>query len=112
MECIKYINDLNIEINMLNDALENCHDEKECQNISKIIESKENKMNRYKENLSKLSDNQIEYRIYLKILNGLSPTKAIEEVANENYMKDISPVDITTLWKKYYKKIKNICNYQ
>lgn len=112
MECIKYINDLDIEINMLNDALKDCREEKEYNNIEKILIQKKEQMKKYKENLSKLSSNQIEYRIYFKMLNGLSPTKAIEEVAEENYINGITPIDITTLWKKYYKKIKKICNDQ
>lgn len=110
MECIKYINDLDIEIKMLNDALKECRDEREYKNISKVIESKSIQMNRYKENLSKLSDCQIEYRIYLKMLNGLSPTKAIEEVASENYINDIIPNTERQIWK-YYKNLKNILNF-
>lgn len=110
MECIKYINDLKIELDMLNDSLQECRDEREYKNITRIVKSKEELMKKYKDNLAKLSDCQIEYRIYLKMLNGLSPTRAVEEVANENYMNDMKPTDITRIWKDYYKKVKEVCN--
>ena len=112
MECIKYINDLDIEIKMLEDAKRECRDEREWKNLTKVIEYKKDKMQKYKDNLEKLSDCQIEYRIYLKMLNGLSPTKAVEEVAEENYQKGIKPFDITTIWKNKYKNLKRIIKHQ
>lgn len=110
MECIKYINDLEIEIKMLEDLKGNIDcDEKE---IDEKINRKKELIERCKENLSKLSDNQICYRIYLHMLNGLNPSKAIEKVAEENYKNDIKPTDIITLWKNYYNKIKKIIKTQ
>lgn len=104
MECIKYINDLEIEIKMLEDLKGNIDcDEKE---IEEKINKKKELIERCKENLSKLSDNQICYRIYLYMLNGLNPSKAIEKVAEENYFNGKTPATISTLWEKYYKKIK------
>lgn len=108
MECIKYINDLKIEIDMLNDTLKECHDEREYNNIIKIINSKNELMQKYKDNLSKLSDCKIEYRIYYKMLNGLSPSRAIEEVAEENYLKGVKPADVNFIWTNYYKNLKKI----
>lgn len=106
MECIKYINDLEIEIKMLEDLKGNIDcDEKE---IDEKISKKKELIERCKENLSKLSDNQICYRIYLYMLDGLKPSKAIEKVAEENFKNGVKPVDISTLWNKYYKKIKKI----
>lgn len=106
MECIKYINDLEIEIEMLEDLKGNIDcDEKE---IEEKISKKKELIERCKENLSKLSDNQICYRIYLYMLNGLNPSKAIEKVSEENYRNDIKPVDIPTIWTNYYKKMKKI----
>ena len=88
MECIAYINDLKLE-------------------IDKIIAEKEDVISTCKENLSKLSNRNIEYRIYLYMLQGLCPSKAIEKVSSENYLNNIKPVDISTLWK-HYKKLKDI----
>lgn len=110
MECIKYINDLNIEIEMLKQSLEECKDENEYNKINVIINDKNKKMNKYKENLNKLSDSKIEYRIYLKILNGLSITKAIEEVAEENYLNDTKPTTSYAIWKYYYPNLKKFLN--
>ena len=108
MDCIPYINDLQIEVQILKDvkANGNCDLEK----INEQIKNKEELIKKCKDNLSKLSSNQIYYRLYLKILSGMKPSKAIEEIADENYINGVTPTDITTLWKDYYKKIKKICN--
>lgn len=108
MECIKYINDLKIELDMLKDSLHDCRDEREYNNIVRIIKSKEELMAKYKINLEKLSDCQIEYRIYFKILNGLSPTRAVEQVADENYTNGLGPTSYSQIWSKYYKNLKKI----
>ena len=60
-----------------------------------------------KEDLSKISINSIEYRLYLKILNGKTPTQAVNEIADENFNNDIKPNGTTQIWK-YYNKIKKI----
>ncbi len=108
LECIKYINDLDIEIKMLEEAKRDCHDERDWQNLTRIIEYKKSKMQLYKDNLSKLSNCQIEYRIYLKMLNGLSPTRAVEEVAGENYISGKGITSLSQIWNKNYKKLKKI----
>lgn len=103
MECIKYINDLTLEIETLK-KLKNTSNSSE---INKIILEKERIIAICKVNLSKLSSCNIEYRIYLYMLQGLSASKAVERVSNENYLNGTKPVDLSTLWK-YYKKMKNI----
>ncbi len=103
MECIKYINDLVLEIETLK-KLKNNYNFRE---INKIILDKEKIIISCKENLSKLSNYNIEYRIYLYMLQGLSATKAIEKISNENYINGTKPVDLSTLWK-YYKKMKKV----
>lgn len=103
MECIKYIHDLEIEIQMLEELKGDNSDE----TITKTIIDKQNKINKCKENLAELSDNQIGYRIYLHMLNGLTPSKAVEKVAEENYLNDIRPCSVASVWE-YYKKVKNI----
>ena len=108
MDCIPYINDLQIEIQILKDvkANGNCDLEK----INEQINDKEKLIEKCKDNLSQLSDNQICYRLYLKMLNGLKPSRAIEEIANENFTNDIKPSDINSLWVNYYRKVKKILN--
>ena len=103
MECIKYINDLETEIQILKDLKGNI--KCDVSEIDEKIKNKEQLINKCKENLSKLSDNQICYRIYLHMLNGLNPSKAVEKVAEENYINDIKPNAPSNLWK-YYKKIQ------
>lgn len=106
MDCIPYINDLQIEINILKDIQQsgNC----DIEQIDNKIKEKELLIQKCKENLSKLSINSIEYRLYLKILNGLTPSKAIEEIATENYINDKKPFASSKIWKNYYPKVKKI----
>ena len=111
MDCISYINDLKIEIDMLKDSLQDCKEEREYINISRLIKSKEELINKYKDNLSKLSLNSIEYRLYFKILNRKNPTQAVKEVADENYMNDIKPNSIKQIWN-YYKNLKKSIKLQ
>ena len=101
MDCIPYVNDLLIEIDILNKLDNDDFD------IKRKIKEKKDKIDMIKENLSKISDNNIEYRLYLKILNGKTPTQAVNEVADENFNNDIKPNGTTQIWK-YYKKIKKM----
>lgn len=110
MECIKYINDLTVEIEMLNQMLNQNLNNNKYYEIKKIIDDKIILLEKCKENLEKLSSNQIEYKIYLNILNGLSVSKAIEKVADENYEKGISPSSKSALWRNYYPKLKKMLN--
>lgn len=104
MDCIPYINDLQIEIQILKDvkANGNCNVDL----IEEKIDEKEKLIEKCKDNLSKLSNKNVEYRLYLYIINGLSPTKAVERIANENLRNNIKPADVSTIWTNYYKKIK------
>lgn len=101
MDCIPYVNDLLNEINILKQVVDT--NEK----IKNKITEKEEKIKIIKENLSKMSVNSIEYRLYLKILNGKTPTQAVNEIADENFASDIRPNGTTQIWK-YYKKIKKM----
>lgn len=104
MDCIPYINDLRTEINIL-------YDIKSHGNSSSLIDSqikeKEYLIEKCKKNLEKLAVNSIEYRIYLKILEGKNPSLIIDEIANENYLNDKKPSSPSKIWK-YYKNVKKI----
>lgn len=106
MECIKYINDLAIEIEILKDLVnevESNNDE-----ILERINRKTKILEKCKTNLEKFSSDQVCYRIYVKVLNGYSLSKAIEKVAEENYLNNLRPCHPYTLWKNYYPKMKKI----
>ena len=102
MDCISYINDLIIEIDILKKS-----DNNNPEIINKINE-KEKLLEECKFNLSKLSKNSIEYRIYLYYLNGMSINKAIQKVADENYKNDIKPFTERAIYKNYYQNLKKI----
>lgn len=104
MDCIPYISDLKVEINILKDLKKNNIGDNS--KINEQIKEKELLISKCKENLSMLSINSIEYRLYLKILNGARPSKAVEEIASENYINNIKPSSVNKIWINYYKKIK------
>jgi len=110
MDCIKYINDLSVEIEILKDLLTSS--EKNKLEIEDRINRKTIILEKCKKNLEKLSDNQVCYRIYLNILNGMSVSKAIEKVADENYINNVKPSSSETIWKYYYPNLKKIINVQ
>lgn len=107
MDCIPYINDLVIEIRILKEIKKSDMTRSRVDGIDKLIYDKERIINKCKKNLQRLSDNQICYRLYLKMLNGMSPTKAVESIANENYYRNLKPTATSKLWK-YYKNVKNV----
>lgn len=106
MDCIPYINDLLIEINTL-EKLSDISPE-----IANQISQKKKLVEECRINLSKLSDKSIECRLYLAILDGNSPAKAVEKIAKENYMSGVKPSDTTHIWKKYYKNLQKILKHQ
>lgn len=103
MDCIKYINDLRLEITMLEDLKNKSNEE----DINKKIEIKKDILQKCKDNLEKLSFNQIYYKLYLNILNGLTPSQAVDKVAEDNYLNDVKPTAPSNIWK-YYNKMKKI----
>ena len=109
MECIKYINDLEIKIETLERLKGHVDDEEK---LNRQINEKKILLEDCKNNLRKLSDNDICYRIYIYMLNGLNASKAIEKVAEENYLNDVKPTSTETIWKYYYPKLKKIINVQ
>lgn len=109
MDCIPFINDLQIEIKILKDVRANGNSDVSL--IDEQIQKKEELLNNCIDNLSKLSDSQIEYRLYLALLSGLNPNKAVEKIADENHFNNIKPNSISGVWNYYQKlqkKIKNI----
>lgn len=104
MDCIPYIKNLLLEIEMLEKINNNPE-------IDKKIQEKKDLVEACKETLNKLSTDNIEYRLYMKIINGLNPTKAVKEVADENYINDIKPNSEAQIWK-YYKNLKKIAKVE
>lgn len=104
MDCIPYIQDLKLEIDTLKTIKSSGNSNKE---IDELISSKEKALEKCKDNLSKLKNGSIEYRLYINILNGMSPTKAVEAVADENYINDTKPSTYDPIWRRY-RKLKEL----
>jgi len=64
-----------------------------------IVEQLQGYLNSMSESLSKMTG--IEYQLFYEIVyNGINVTKAVDNIA---YKYD---VDVSTIWKKHYKKVK------
>ena len=46
-------------------------------------------------------------RLHSKINKGVRPTHAVEQVAEENYINDVKPNSISSIWR-YYIKLKKV----
>ena len=106
-ECIKYMNNFEMEITTIKGLIKKTDNIRMQQLLTKEVEDKKTLLNKYRSVLSNLSSNDICCRLYAKILGGAPPTKAVEEVAWENYSKDVKPCSLSTIWR-YYSKIKQL----
>lgn len=79
--------------------------EYEQQNVDKL----QNYLNDMTDILSKMTGT--EYQLFYEIVfKGVSITKAVDNIANNNLKKGIKPCDVSTIWKNHYRKIKKYIN--
>ena len=102
VKCIKNVEKeleiVNLELKRTNNADKELLKEKE--ELTAYLEN-------YKEALKGLDE--IESRIYYKIVyEGFPPTKAIEKVAEENYLRDIKPNNWVYIYNKIYPTVKKL----
>ncbi len=72
----------------------------ESRNLNQLINLQINILNQIEEDFRKL--NGIEQKLFKEIIiNGMSISKAVEKVAEEEEK------DVSTIWKNYYPKIKD-----
>ena len=106
-ECINYMNGFEMEIVAIEGLLEKTDDVKMKSILEKEIDNKKTLLSKYRSVLSNISSNEICCRLFSKILGGSPPTKAVEEVARENYFKNIKPCSLSAIWR-YYSKVKQL----
>ena len=106
-ECLEFINNFEMEINILKDLIEKQDSEKLKKLLSENVDSKNDSLMKHKSILESISSDPICCRLYAKLLNGKTPTRAVEEVANENYFNNIKPSSVSSIWR-YYLKLKDI----
>lgn len=107
IDCVPYINDLQIEIGILKEVMKD-KDDKNKKQIMEKITCKEKIIKNCIDNLKQLSNNQICYRIYVNMLSGLSVNKSIAKVAEENYLNNVKPASESMIFKKYYPELKKM----
>ena len=108
MECIPYIEDLKCEIKILEKIRGNTDTLSDIYNLNSQISKKSRQLSEICNTLEKMSKNSIEYRLYLKILNGKTISEAVEKIAEENYNCDIKPTTARSIWNIYEKKLKKL----
>ena len=55
--------------------------------------------------VNNITANEIYCRLHSKINKGVRPTHAVEQVAEENYINDVRPNSLSSIWR-YYIKLK------
>ena len=112
MLIVKCIKNVEKELKVIKSELEreSIKENKNQKYIDELIKNKEeleNYIEKYKENLSQLDD--IEARIYYKIVyEGINPTKAIDIIAEENYLNDKKPTSSGHIFREFYPKVKKM----
>jgi len=106
-ECIEYMNNFEMEIIAIEGLIKKTNDIKLQELLTKEIDNKKTLLSKYRSVLSNISSDEICCRLFAKILRGSPPTKAVEEVARENYYQNIKPSSLSTIWR-YYSKIKEL----
>ena len=106
-ECIEYMNNFEMEIITLEGLIRTTNDNKMQQLLKKEVDNKKTLLGKYRSVLSNISSNDICCRLFAKILGGSPPTKAVEEVARENYFRNVKPSSLSAIWR-YYSKLKQL----
>ena len=106
-ECIEYMNSFEMEIATIEGLISKTDNEKIQELLKQEVDNKKHLLAKYRSVLSNIAADDICCRLYAKILGGSPPTKAVEEIANENYYKNIKPNSLSAIWR-YYSKIKEL----
>lgn len=106
-ECKEYMDSFEMEIKTLEGLINKTDDSKIKVLLEKEVDNKKTLLGKYRSVLSNISSNEICCRLFAKILGGSPPTKAVEEVARENYFQNIKPNSLSAIWR-YYSKIKEL----
>lgn len=106
-ECLKYMNNFEMEIIALEGFVKRTDNEEMQKMLELDIKNKRTLLGKYRSVLSNISSDDICCRLFAKILGGSPPTKAVEEVARENYFQNIKPNSLSAIWR-YYSKIKQL----
>lgn len=103
----EYLNSIDKEIEVLN-CLANRNDITPLKRLlEREIEYKNEVKTIHKNILEQISDNETYRKLYIKLLNGKTASKAVEEVVNENYYNNIKPYSESSIWR-YYSKLKEL----
>ena len=104
-ECTDYINNLKKEILALEKIKDKLHNQ---ENIDYEINVRKSKILKCKENIEILQNNPTYHKLYISILNGCNPTRAVRELAEENYKNGIKPATERAIWNIYKKMQKTL----
>lgn len=103
----EYLNSIDREIEVLKTLINRADTLPLKKLLEREIEYKNNAKMIHKNILEQISDNETYRKLYIKLLNGKSASRAVEEVVNENYYNNIKPYSEASIWR-YYSKLKQL----
>lgn len=106
-ECIEYMDSFEMEIKALEGLIGKTDEVKLQGLLQQEIDNKKTLLGKYRSVLSNISSSDICCRLFAKMLGGTPVTKAVEEVARENYFQNVKPSSLSAIWR-YYGKIKEL----
>jgi len=109
-ECLDFMNNFEMEIKALEGLVDKTNDNKIQVLLKQEIDNKKTLLGKYRSVLSNISSNDICCRLFAKIIKGTPATKAVSEVARENYFSNTKPSSLSTIWR-YYAKIKELLEW-
>ena len=103
----EYLNSIEKEIELLNRLASRTDTLPLKKLLEREIEYKNEVKLIHKNILEQISSNETYRKLYLKLIDGKTASKAVEEVVNENYYNNIKPSSESSVWR-YYSKLKEL----
>ena len=103
----EYVDSVSMEIDILTKLVDKADTIPLKKLLEREIEYKKNTIKLHRSILEQISNNETYRKLYSKLLNGKTPSKAVEEVVNENYYNNIKPYSESSVWR-YYSNLKKL----
>lgn len=103
----EYMNSIDMEIDVLTKLVDRADTLPLKKLLEREIEYKKDALKVHKSVLEQISNNETYRKLYSKLINGKTASKAVEEVVNENYYNNIKPYSESSVWR-YYSNLKKL----
>jgi len=103
----EYIDSIDMEIDLLTKLINKTDSVSIKELLNREIDYKNDFKIKHKNLLEQISSNETYMKLYKKLIQGKTASKAVEEVVNENYYNNIKPYSESSIWR-YYSKLKEL----